>query len=395
MSWRIEAAVEIMRERVAGERNISSPAILYDLDIIERNTLRAIEVAGGAEHLWPHVKSHKSESIIRMQMRMGIKRFKCATIAEAEMTAGTGAEAVVLAYPLVGPNIRRFAELITKFPECTFYCIGDDLEVINLIDRELAEYGVRTKLLLDVNLGMNRTGVNPERAVSLMERLNSCHAPTLAGFHCYDGHRHEKDYGERLRCVENSAADIRKLIQAYEAMNDAQTEYYPTDADRKKRLNEPLVIVGGSPSFPCYAELLQGDNVFYSPGTVFIYDAGYQAGYPDLPYEPAACVLTRVVSHPAPGVFTIDCGYKAVSAEQEIPGILPSLPHAEVMFQSEEHWTWHMQPGYEEERPDIGTVLYVIPWHVCPTTALYDEIVTVRNGRISGTIKVTARGRRL
>lgn len=128
---------------------------------------------------------------------------------------------------------------------------------------------------------------------------------------------------------------------------------------------------------------------------MFIYDEGYTEQFPDLPYAPGAAILTRLVSHPAEGYFTLDAGYKAVSAEQEICGVIPEVPHASAALQSEEHWTFHMDEGFLHELPDIGTVLYIIPWHICPTSALHDKAYVVSSGSLAGEWPNTARSRRL
>ena len=134
--------------------------------------------------------------------------------------------------------------------------------------------------------------------------------------------------------------------------------------------------------------------MFLSPGTVFLWDWGYQTGFPDLPFVPAAALLTRVVSHPAPGVFTLDLGCKAIASDPTGQrGRLLGVPGAEPMFQSEEHWTWRMPAGHEAERPGIGATLYVIPTHICPTTALYRAVKAAEQGRCAGEWIVAARDR--
>lgn len=95
------------------------------------NIKKMIEIAGGAERLWPHVKTHKMKKMIQIQMEMGITKFKGATIAEAEMSAECGASDVLLAYPLIGPNIGRFLELQKAYPKTRFWAIGDDLDQIS------------------------------------------------------------------------------------------------------------------------------------------------------------------------------------------------------------------------------------------------------------------------
>ena len=102
--------------RIENEGEILSPALIYYADRIRENTRRTIEIAGGAERLWPHVKSHKMRAMLEMQMEMGVRRFKCATLAEAEMAAEAGAAHVLLAYPLVGPAIAAFVSLVQKYP---------------------------------------------------------------------------------------------------------------------------------------------------------------------------------------------------------------------------------------------------------------------------------------
>ena len=152
------------------------------------------------------------------------------------------------------------------------------------------------------------------------------------------------------------------------------------------------MIMGGTPTFPCHA---RRPGVFLSPGTLFISDAGYAAAFPDIPVVPAAAVLTRVISHPADGLFTLDTGYKAVSADPV--GARGQLAGYEALcddvLSSEEHWVFRMRPGHEHERPSIGSVLYVIPTHICPTTCLYDAAYVVSDGRLCDLWPVAARDR--
>ena len=161
------------------------------------------------------------------------------------------------------------------------------------------------------------------------------------------------------------------------------------DALHENGIEVPMIIAGGSPSFPCHAA---NPDVFLSPGTVFLWDSGYKENYPDLPYIPAAAVCTRVISHPAPGVFTFDLGCKGIASDPPgVRGKVVGLENAEPMFQSEEHWTWRMKPGFENERPKIGDVFYVIPTHICPTTALYSEVLVAENHVITEHWTVDAR----
>src|ERR1043166_4762155 len=109
--------------KVFNVREVASPALLVYPDRIEENIRRMIQIAGGTGRLRPHVKTHKLAEVIHMQMEQGIARFKCATIAEAEMAAGCGAKDVLLAYQPVGPNVERLVRLARTFPNTKFSAI--------------------------------------------------------------------------------------------------------------------------------------------------------------------------------------------------------------------------------------------------------------------------------
>ena len=116
---------------------VSSPALLVYTDRIRENIRRMIAIAGGVNRLRPHIKTHKLPEIIRMQMEQGITKFKCATIAEAEMVAGCGAKDVLLAYQPVGPSVQRVIRLAETLPETRFSVIADDAAVIRALSAAL------------------------------------------------------------------------------------------------------------------------------------------------------------------------------------------------------------------------------------------------------------------
>ena len=119
--------------------DIPSPALLVYPDRVERNIRRMIEIAGGVERLRPHMKTNKLREVVRMHLDQGITRFKCATIAEAEMAAVSGAPDVLLAYQPVGPNVKRFVRLVETFSGTQFSAVADDEATI----RALSERGGR------------------------------------------------------------------------------------------------------------------------------------------------------------------------------------------------------------------------------------------------------------
>jgi D-serine deaminase-like pyridoxal phosphate-dependent protein len=147
------------------EEKIPSPALVYYRDHIIENTKKAIEIAGTADRMWPHVKTHKMAEMIDMQLRMGIRRFKCATVSEIRMVAQAGADHILWAYPVVGPNVAQFIKLVKEFPACTLYALEDDPGALEALAREAEAQGMTVNVLLDVNIGMNRTGMAPEKVV--------------------------------------------------------------------------------------------------------------------------------------------------------------------------------------------------------------------------------------
>ena len=362
-----------MNYHFSGEEETDSPSLIYYKDIIEENIKKIINIAGGAQRLWPHVKSHKTTGFIRMQIESGINRFKCATIAEAEICALSGAEHALLAYPLVGPAIERFPELVKKYIKTDFWASGDDIRQLELLGKTAAAANINSvKTLIDVNMGMNRTGVLPELLEEFYRKAVRIDGLDIKGFHCYDGHLGIKNFDERQKAVISSADKFFEVKKSLE----------------KQGYEIPVIVMGGTPTFPCHVKT---PDVFLSPGTIFIQDNGYSLKYPDLDFTPGAAILSRVISHPAKGLFTLDTGNKAIAADPAIRGVIADLPDAKPLFQSEEHWVWSL----EETPPPIGTVLYIIPTHICPSSALYQSILVIKNGKRSEIWEVDARNRRI
>src|SRR3989442_750341 len=125
-----------MREKwyeVLNASEVPSPCLLLYPDRVRENIGRMIRMAGGFERLRPHIKTHKLAEVLKMQMEQGITRFKCATVAEAEMAAACGAPDVLLAYQPVGPNVHRLIRLLKSFPQTEFSVIADDAEAIRAL----------------------------------------------------------------------------------------------------------------------------------------------------------------------------------------------------------------------------------------------------------------------
>ena len=357
---------------------IDSPALVYYEDIIRSNTVEAIRIAGNAMRLWPHVKTHKMSSLVGIQQELGINRFKCSTIAEAEMLAHCGAQHILLAYPLVGPMIPRFLRLQTEYADSHWWAIGDNLDQIRFLGQQAVALHTQVQLLIDVDMGMHRTGVPLSELEQFYEASLKINGIFLNGFHCYDGNNTNPDLEARKMESSRSIGTIHRI----------------QDSLKSKAISCDVIVSGGTPSFPCHAEYIQS---YLSPGTVFIHDGAYREKYPDLKMTPAAALFTRVVSLPSPGnLFTIDLGCKGIAADPAgVRGVIANLTESEPVGQSEEHWVFRMRKGYEKLLPKIGDILYVIPTHICPTTALYPSALVAREEEITGSWDVTARNRRI
>ena len=358
---------------------IDSPALVFYEDIIRANTLEVIRIAGNARRLWPHVKTHKMRELVNLQRELGIERFKCSTIAEAEMLAQCGAPHILLAYPLVGPMIARFLRLQAAYPDSTWWAIGDNPDQLRELGRQASVCGTSVQLLIDVDMGMHRTGVPFDQLEEFYAACVKTPGIVPSGLHCYDGHNTDPDLNKRRSETALSTGTVHRIRESL----------------IQKGFSCDILVMGGTPSFPCHAESGQ-PFTYLSPGTVFIYDHAYKSKYQDLNLTPAAVLLSRVVSRPSEGLFTIDLGCKGISADPAGErGIIANLPESEPVMQSEEHWVFRMREGHEKDLPSVGDILYVIPTHVCPTNSLYPSVLVARNGEITGTWEVTARNRRL
>ena len=352
-----------------------SPALIYYPDLIMVNTKKIIEMAGGAEKLWPHVKSHKSADMIRMQIDQGIKRFKCATIAEAEVCAETGATHIILAYPLIGPNISRFLRLASHYAKVTFYAIGDDLSQFTLLSGEAEKSGVKANVLVDADLGMHRTGVPIPKLEEFYTKAAALKGISLKGLHCYDGHLNDADFKTRKAKVDEVDIQLLKI----------------QDSLTKKGLDCGIMVMGGTPTFPCRTGKA---GMYLSPGTCFLGDWSHHQKFLDMNFPPAAAIFCRVVSQPTENSFTVDLGYKGIAADPPGDrGVIAGFEQAKPLFQSEEHWVFSLPQG--QALPAIGSDCYVIPTHICPTSALYPQIQIARDGKITKEWPVSARNRKI
>jgi D-serine deaminase-like pyridoxal phosphate-dependent protein len=354
---------------------VNSPALLVYPDRIEENIQRLIAIAGATDRLRPHVKTHKMPEIIRLQMKAGINKFKCATISEAEMVAECGAADILLAMQPVGPNIERFFRLKQKFIKSKISCIADSEDIIIQLSDMARKTGMETHVWLDINNGMNRTGVAPgEKAVRLFERILDSPMLLAEGLHVYDGHIHEPEILKRKQICDDAFLAVINLVEELKSLG----------------ISPIKIVAGGTPTFPIHAAR---EDVELSPGTMLLWDWGYSSSFGDLDFNHSAVLLTRIVSKPAKDLLCLDLGHKAVASEMSQPRVkILGIEKYTIIGHNEEHMVIRTP---EAAKHKTGDSVYCIPWHICPTVDRHDSVYVVRDNHVSGQWIVEARKRKI
>ncbi|HRI78418.1 MAG TPA: alanine racemase, partial [Cyclobacteriaceae bacterium] len=314
--------------------------------------------------------------IVKMQLNSGIKRFKCATIAELEMCLEAGAKHVLMAYPLVGPKTERFIALTKKYPGATVASLVDNVESATALADSFSRHGIKANVYFDINNGQNRTGYQlNENTFKHYSEIQQIKNLNLIGLHVYDGHIRDSTLAGRKSHSDKSFEPIYSLLEKI------TTAGFPV----------PEIITGGSPSF---SSALQRAHVFCSPGTTLLWDWGYSTLVTEVDMQWAAVLLTRIISKPAPGLVTTDLGHKSVGSENPIEKRIKflNLDGAEPFSQSEEHLVLKVN---QWEALKVGQVLYGIPFHVCPSVALHDEAHIIRDHSKTEVWNVVARKRKI
>ena len=351
---------------------IDSPALLVYPDRIAQNIGSIKQMAGNTEKLRIHVKTNKTPEVCQMMLDAGIVKYKCATIAEAEMLGQINAPDVLIAYQPAGPKIFRISNLTNAYPNTNYSCLVDNTHTAREISACFAEQNKRLDVFIDLNVGMNRTGIIPSEATHLIREISTLKGIRLKGIHAYDGHIHDTDLNVRTI----KADQVFTLVE--QVVADTQDFF----------VERPVLVLSGNPTFPVHCKR---EHVECSPGTFIFWDWGYRQMLPDLPFDFAALLLARVISVVDRHTVCIDLGHKAIGAENPLPRVFfLNAPDAKPLAQSEEHLTVYVP---DSSHYNVGSVLYGVPVHICPTVALYDKLHVVNNRQFTETWEVTARKR--
>jgi D-serine deaminase-like pyridoxal phosphate-dependent protein len=347
---------------------LDSPQLLLDLDLVDANLRYLLDACTGRGiALRIHFKSLKCGSLARYLADRGARRFLCAKLNEAEVLADAGLTDTFVANQIVGPlKLRRLADLARRAQVSA--CVDDPLNISEMA-QAARSVGVTIGVLVEVNIGMNRCGVEPgEPALALARQIDSEPGLSFLGLQGYDGHLQmlPDPVQRRAKCLEGLERLIatRRLIE---------------------RVGIPVEVVTGAGTGTWeFASAFEGVTEI-QPGSFILMDCAYHVVRPE--FGCALSILATILSH-HPGRYVLDAGSKAISKDFGTP-IIKDHPSEHVMKLAEEH-TLVECAG---EGPRVGDRREVIPAHCCATMNLHRQCVAIRQGRVEAIWPIEASGR--
>lgn len=355
---------------------LDTPSLVIYPERVRKNLEIVRSFIDDISRLRPHIKTNKCAEVAKMILEAGVSKFKCATIAEAEMLAGVNAKDVLLAYQPGGPKAKRFGELQKKFPGTTFSCLVDNEKSLRALSAVAKENKLNIRVFIDLNVGMNRTGIRPgKEAFALFRAAVQTEGIEFIGLHAYDGHLREPDLQIRKQICDESFRGVEELRREIVQQTG----------------RNPVVVAGGTPSFPIHAKR---KDVEVSPGTFIFWDKGYQELLSEQPFQQAALVVTRVISVPSEDSFCVDLGHKSIASENPLSKrvYFQNAEDLEPIGHSEEHMVFRTAKKHAFQP---GDVFYGVPHHICPTVALYDEAAVCQDQKIVDRWPIVSRKRKI
>jgi D-serine deaminase-like pyridoxal phosphate-dependent protein len=355
--------------------DVETPAVLIDLDVLERNIVAMAERARAhGVHLRPHAKTHKVLEIGRRQIAAGAVGLTVAKTSEAEVFAAAGFRDLFIAYPVVGADKAR--KLLALSEGLRLAVGADSLEGARTLGGVFAGAGRRLDVMVKVDVGLHRVGVPPDQAVALATALAKEPGLQVRGIFTHGGHAYGGATPEAVAAVGRSEGD--QLAETAERI-------------RKAGLAIEEVSVGSTPT-AAHAMTRTGVTEC-RPGNYVYCDASQVALGTCSLADCAMTVLATVVSVPAPDRAVIDAGSKTLSTDTLKPRvgghgwILGSESRLDRL--SEEHGVVAVAPG---DAFVVGQRVRVLPNHACVVSNLHDAVLGVRGGRVETELKVAARG---
>ncbi len=352
---------------------IDTPALVVDLDAYERNLDRmAASLAGTRLRLRPHAKTHKSPVVALHQVARGAVGVCCQKVSEAEAMVYGGVRNVLVSNEIVGA--RKLARLAGLARQAEVGVCVDDPQNVRDLDATARAFGVRLPVLVEVNVGANRCGVEPgEPAVALAGQVAAQPGLRFAGLQAYQGRaQHIQDIEKRREAIDLAIAKVRETVEGL------------------TRAGLPCEVVSGAGTGSYRFEAASGVYTEIQAGSYVFMDVDYKKveGFPS-EFENALFVLATVMSRPTRDRAVVDAGLKAFSVDSGMPAV-QGRRDLEVQRASDEHAVLLLRDPDAPVR--VGDRLSLIPGHCDPTINLYDWYVGVRGGRVEALWPITARG---
>lgn len=356
---------------------VDTPALLLDLDAFERNLARLAQaVAGSPVRLRPHSKSHKCPVIALRQVAGGAVGVCCQKVSEAEAMIYGGVPDVLVSNQIVGaPKISRLVSLarLARVSVC-----ADDPENVSVLNQAAVDFGVRLPVLVEIDVGMNRCGVEPgEPALALAKQIAACAGLCFGGLQAYHGAaQHIRDYTRRKEAIDAAGEKTRRTV------------------DLLRRHGLTCEVVSGAGTGTYRFETGSGIWNELQAGSYVFMDADYMKnlkpdGTPGSEFEHSLFVYATVMSRPTKDRAVLDAGLKALSVDSGMPRVA-DMPDVEYARASDEHGKLILHdPG---RVLPLESKVRLVPGHCDPTVNLYDWYVCYRNARVEALWPITARG---
>jgi D-serine deaminase-like pyridoxal phosphate-dependent protein len=354
-------------------QDLDTPALLIDLDIMERNLHRVADYAASHNlRLRPHTKTHKSLLIGRKQLAMGAAGLAVAKTGEAEVMLGAEPRDLLVAYPVIGEaKVRRLTSLAAI--TCITVAV-DSLYGAQQLSQSAAAAGVRFGILVETEVGLGRVGVAPSDALALTRAIQALPNLDWRGLTFYPGHIKNQD-----------EAKIAELSATVGCMREEFVQAGLT----------PEIVSGGSTPLLYRSHDIEGLNEI-RPGTYVFNDLNTVAAGACALEDCAASVLVTVASHAGPNRMIIDGGSKTFSSDKLSSGgpghgRLMEAPGAFFHKMNEEHGFVDLTKA--ERGFAVGEKVRIVPNHVCVVVNLHEYVYGVRNGVVEEAWNVEARGK--
>ena len=340
---------------------------MVDLDALARNLERMTAFADRTgKRVRPHAKTHKSPLIGRMQLDHGAIGLCCAKLGEAEVMADAGIGPLLITTEIAGePKVARLVALRKR---TEVMAAVDDMDAARALSAAMLAAGQVLDVLVDVNVGQERTGVVPDGAGELAACIASLKGLRLRGMQAYEGH---------LQHIYNEAERRAKWRECADRMLAARDDVL------KRGLSVEILSTAGTGTCAFAAELPEVTEI--QAGSYPFMDSDY-AQVEGLPYESSLTVLASVVSRQRGDTAVIDAGWKAISTDAGMP-VVKGRPELAYTTKGDEHG------GLRGARMAPGERIELIPSHCDTTVNLYDQYVCVRRGVVEAVWPIAARGR--